>query len=124
MIAAGGGKIINVASTAGFRGAPPEIMNALPYQASKGAVITFTRDLACKWARHSINVNALAPGWFPTGMTETLLTEHLPALIERIPLRRVGGADDLKGASVFLASRASDFVTGHILVVDGGESAW
>jgi gluconate 5-dehydrogenase len=124
MIADGcGGKIVNIASVAGLSGAPPEVMNAIPYNASKGGVIAFTRDLACKWARHGINVNAIAPGWFPSEMSRYVL-DRQPGLVEHIPLRRFGGRDDLKGAILFLSSRASDYVTGHTLVVDGGESAW
>jgi NAD(P)-dependent dehydrogenase (short-subunit alcohol dehydrogenase family) len=124
MIADGrGGKIVNIASVAGLGGAPPEVMNAIPYNASKGGVIAFTRDLACKWARHGINVNAIAPGWFPSEMSRYVLDQN-PELVDRIPLRRFGGTDDLKGAVLFLASPASDYVTGHTLVVDGGQSAW
>ena len=119
-----GGKIVNVASVAGLRGGPQEVMNALPYSATKGGVIAFTRDLACKWARHGIHVNAIAPGWFPSDMSGYVLDRHADALLERIPLRRFGGAEDLKGAVGFLASRASDYVTGQTLVVDGGQSAW
>jgi NAD(P)-dependent dehydrogenase (short-subunit alcohol dehydrogenase family) len=119
----GGGKIINIASIAGLGGAPPEIVNAIPYNASKGGVIAFTRDLACKWARHGINVNAIAPGWFPSEMSRLVL-ERNPGLVDRIPLRRFGGTDDLKGAILFLSSPASNYVTGHTLVVDGGQSAW
>jgi NAD(P)-dependent dehydrogenase (short-subunit alcohol dehydrogenase family) len=119
-----GGKIVNVASVAGLRGAPPEIVNAIPYHASKGGVLAFTRDLACKWARHGINVNAIAPGWFPSEMSRYVLDRQGESLVEHVPLRRFGGADDLKGAVVFLASAASDYVTGHTLVVDGGESVW
>ena len=99
-------------------------MNAIPYNTSKGGVIAFTRDLACKWARHGINVNAIAPGWFPSDMSRYVLDAQGESLTNHIPLRRFGGEDDLKGAVVFLASRASDYVTGHTLVVDGGESAW
>jgi gluconate 5-dehydrogenase len=124
MIADGqGGKIVNIASVAGLGGAPAEVMNAIPYNASKGGVIAFTRDLACKWARHGINVNAIAPGWFPSEMSRFVLDQH-PEVAERIPLRRFGGPDDLKGAILFLASSAADYVTGHTLVVDGGQSAW
>jgi NAD(P)-dependent dehydrogenase (short-subunit alcohol dehydrogenase family) len=119
----GGGKIVNIASVAGLGGAPQEVMNAISYNASKGGVIAFTRDLACKWARHGITVNAIAPGWFPSEMSRSVL-EQQPGLVEHIPLRRFGGRDDLKGAILFLSSRASDYVTGHTLVVDGGESAW
>jgi gluconate 5-dehydrogenase len=123
MIEAGGGKIVNIASVAGLGGAPPEVMNAIAYNATKGGVISFTRDLACKWARHGIHVNAIAPGWFPSEMSNVVLDNN-PQLVEHVPLRRFGGPDDLKGAVLFLASAASDYVTGHTLVVDGGESAW
>jgi NAD(P)-dependent dehydrogenase (short-subunit alcohol dehydrogenase family) len=118
-----GGKIVNIASVAALRGAPPEIMNSLPYNASKGGVIAFTRDLAWKWARHGINVNAIAPGWFPSEMSNFVLDAQGDKLARHIPLGRFGGPHDLKGAVVFLASAASDYVTGHTLVVDGGESA-
>jgi gluconate 5-dehydrogenase len=120
MIEDAGGKIVNIASVAGLSGAPPEVMNAIPYNASKGGVIAFTRDLACKWARHGINVNAIAPGWFPSDMSRYVLDAQGERLTDHIPLRRFGGEHDLKGAIVFLASRASDYVTGHTLVVDGG----
>jgi NAD(P)-dependent dehydrogenase (short-subunit alcohol dehydrogenase family) len=122
MIDQGAGKIVNIASVAAFGGAPPELMNAVAYSSSKGGVVSFTRDLATKWARHGINVNAIAPGWFPSDMSSYVL-ERNPDLASRIPLGRFGGPEDLKGAVVFLASRASDFVTGHTLVVDGGQSA-
>jgi gluconate 5-dehydrogenase len=118
------GKIINISSIAAFQGAPPEIMNALPYQATKGGVVSLTRDLACKWAEHGINVNAIAPGWFPTEMSRVLLERHEAAMIQRIPLGRFGGPDDLKGMLVYLASAASAWVTGQTFAVDGGQSAW
>jgi NAD(P)-dependent dehydrogenase (short-subunit alcohol dehydrogenase family) len=118
------GKIVNIASIAALAGAPPEIINSVAYNATKGCVISFTRDLACKWARHGITVNAIAPGWFPSEMANVVLDRQGDAVHDRIPLRRFGGPDDLKGAIVFLASPASDYVTGHTLVVDGGESAW
>jgi gluconate 5-dehydrogenase len=118
------GKIINMASVAGMGGAPPEIIQATAYHASKGAVITLTKDLACKWAAHNIQVNAIAPGWFPTPMSDWVITHRKDRLLESIPARRFGGEDDLKGAAVFLASDASAYVTGHVLVVDGGQSAW
>jgi len=124
MIAQGGGRIVNVASIAGLRGFPADVVDAIPYSASKGGVVAFTRDLACKWARHGIRVNALAPGWFPSDMSAPVLAGRRDAIVDRIPLRRLGGPDDLKGAVAFLASRASDFVTGQTLIVDGGESAW
>jgi NAD(P)-dependent dehydrogenase (short-subunit alcohol dehydrogenase family) len=119
-----GGKIVNIASVAAFTGGPPEVMNAIAYNASKGGVVSFTRDLACKWAQHRINVNAIAPGWFPSDMSSFVLDRHGESLLDHVPLRRFGGPEDLKGAVVFLASRASDYVTGHTLVVDGGQLAW
>ena len=124
MIAQGRGKIINMASVAGFGGAPSDVLQATAYHASKGAVITLTKDLACKWATRNIQVNALAPGWFPTHMSDWVITHKKDHLLESIPARRFGGEDDLKGAAVFLASDASAYVTGHVLVVDGGQSAW
>lgn len=124
MIEQQSGRIINIASIAAFRGAPAEIMNTISYQATKGAVVALTRDLACKWARHNINVNAIAPGWFATDMTEVLLTHHETAMVDGIPLGRLGGHDDLKGVVAFLASDASSWVTGQTYIVDGGQSAW
>ena len=124
MIEQQGGKIVNIASVAAFGGAPPDLMNAVAYNASKAGVVGFTRDLATKWAQHGINVNAIAPGWFPSDMNKALLDARPDAYLEHIPLRRFGGPDDLKGAAVFLASRASDFVTGQVVVVDGGQTAW
>lgn len=124
MIAQGRGKIINMASVAGLGGAPPEVIQATAYHASKGAVITLTKDLACKWAAYNIQVNAIAPGWFPTHMSDWVIQHKKDRLLESIPLRRFGSEDDLKGAAVFLASDASAYVTGQVLVVDGGQSAW
>jgi NAD(P)-dependent dehydrogenase (short-subunit alcohol dehydrogenase family) len=123
MIERGGGAIINIASVAGMHGAPPEFVNTVVYHATKGGVIAFTRDLAWKWAEHGIRVNAIAPGWFPSDMSKFVLDAQGEELKRRIPLRRFGGPEDLKGAVVFLAGRGSAYVTGHTLVVDGGQSA-
>jgi gluconate 5-dehydrogenase len=123
MISNGGGSIVNIASVAGLHGAPTEITNSVVYHATKGGVIAFTRDLACKWAQHGIRVNAIAPGWFPSDMANFVLDQHGDRLIDDVPLRRFGGPEDLKGPVVFLASDASAYVTGHTLVVDGGQSA-
>jgi NAD(P)-dependent dehydrogenase (short-subunit alcohol dehydrogenase family) len=116
------GKIINIASVAGLRGASPEFQ-AIGYHASKGGVIIFTKDLACKWGIHNIQVNSIAPGWFPTNMSQVLIERNKDTFLKTIPLGRFGNESDLKGAAVFLASAASDFVTGHVLVVDGGQTA-
>jgi len=122
MIAQKRGKIINIASVAGMAGSPPELQ-AIGYSTSKGGVITFTRDLARKWAGHNIHVNAIAPGWFPTHMSGGVIDRNRENILKGIPLGRLGSENDLKGAAVFLASGASDFVTGHVLVVDGGQTA-
>jgi len=123
MVSQGSGKIINIASVAGLGGASAELQ-AIGYHASKGGVIAFTKDLACKWAPHNIQVNAIAPGWFPTHMSEWIIEHRKDSLLEKIPLHRFGSDHDLKGAAVFLASAASAYVTGHVLVVDGGQTAW
>ena len=125
MIDAGrGGKIINIASVAGLAGTDARMMDAIGYSTSKGALIAFTRDLAVKWARYGIAVNAIAPGFFPSKMTRWLIEHHGEQILGTIPVGRLGGEDDLKGAAVYLASPASDFVTGQVLVVDGGATAW
>jgi NAD(P)-dependent dehydrogenase (short-subunit alcohol dehydrogenase family) len=123
MIERDGGSIVNIASVSGLRGAPAEVVNTVVYHATKGGVIAFTRDLAWKWARHGIRVNAIAPGWFPSDMSKFVLDRQGDDLARHIPLGRFGGPQDLKGAAVFLASPASAYVTGHTLVVDGGQSA-
>jgi gluconate 5-dehydrogenase len=120
MIRQKSGRIINIASVMGVVGTESEVAEAIAYSASKGAVITFTKDLAAKWAKYNIRVNAIAPGWFPTDMTEWVLGAHGERILAHIPMRRYGEADELKGAVVFLASEASKYVTGIILPVDGG----
>src|SRR5208283_1695436 len=102
MIAQRRGKIINIASVAGLRGSPPSF-SAIGYSASKGGVIIFTKDLACKWGMHNIQVNAIAPGWFPTDMSGKIIERNKELMLAGIPARRFGGPDDLKGAAVFLA---------------------
>lgn len=120
MIHQKGGRIINIASIMGVIGTEGEVAEAIAYSASKGAVINFTKDLAAKWAKYNIRVNAIAPGWFPTDMTQWVLGAHGQRILAHIPMRRYGEADELKGATVFLASDASQYVTGIILPVDGG----
>jgi NAD(P)-dependent dehydrogenase (short-subunit alcohol dehydrogenase family) len=119
----GGGKIVNMGSIGAFGGDWPENVNSVAYSASKGAVLSMTRDLAVKWARHGITVNAICPGWFPTGLNEEHLKEMADRLIPRIPLGRYGGKEDLKGLIVLLSSRASDYMTGQYFVIDGGQTA-
>lgn len=118
MIKTGGGKIIHIASMTSFEGGA-----LIPsYAASKGGVAAMTRSLADEWAGKGIHVNAIAPGWMATEMTEGLWKDPVrnAKLMERIPAGRWGRGEDLMGAVVFLASAASDYVNGHILCVDGG----
>ncbi|MFC7061931.1 SDR family oxidoreductase [Halobacillus seohaensis] len=117
------GKIINIASVAGLGGTDPRFMDTIGYNASKGAVVTFTKDLALKLGEKNIQVNALAPGFFPTKMSKGLLEQGGEFILDRTPLGRFGSEEDLKGAALFLASNASNYVTGDVLVVDGGMHA-
>jgi len=121
----GGGKIIMVTSIMGLRGADEETQPAVAYNASKGAIITLTKDLAMKWAPHQIYVNAIAPGYFATDMMRFLEgnPEAKQAALTRVPLQRMGTADDVKGLAVFLASAASNYMTGQTVIVDGGYTA-
>ncbi|HET6946218.1 MAG TPA: SDR family oxidoreductase [bacterium] len=114
------GRIINVASLAGLSGQPPEVLDAVGYSASKGAIIALTKDLAVKWARHGITVNAIAPGWFPTRMSEKVIERAGQHLTAMIPMGRIGRPGEVKGAAVFLASEAASYITGQVFAIDGG----
>jgi 2-dehydro-3-deoxy-D-gluconate 5-dehydrogenase len=118
MLEQGGGKIVNIASVLAFQGG----IRVPAYSASKHAVAGLTKALANEWAARAINVNAIAPGYMATDNTQALCDDpqRSQQLMERIPARHWGQPDDLAGAVVFLASPASDYVHGHILVVDGG----
>lgn len=118
MIAAGSGKIINIASMLTFQGG----IRVPSYTASKSGIGGLTKLLANEWATKNINVNAIAPGYIATNNTAALQADETrnKAILDRIPAGRWGDADDLGGAAVFLASRAADYVQGHILAVDGG----
>jgi 2-dehydro-3-deoxy-D-gluconate 5-dehydrogenase len=118
MLESGGGKIVNVASLLSFQGG----IRVPAYTAAKSAVAGLTRALANEWAAQGVNVNAIAPGYMRTDNTEALRADPLRnrQILERIPAGRWGEPQDVAGAAVFLASRASDYVTGHVLVVDGG----
>ena len=113
-----GGKIINIASMLSFQGG----IRVPSYTASKSAVMGVTRLLANEWAKHNINVNAIAPGYMATNNTRQLRDDEQrsQAILDRIPAGRWGLPEDLQGPVVFLASRASDYVNGHTLAVDGG----
>ncbi|SDG18410.1 SDR family oxidoreductase [Pelagibacterium luteolum] len=118
MLTRGHGKIINIAS------ATSELARAsvAPYTATKGAVKSLTRGMATDWAKHGLQVNAIGPGYFKTPLNKALMenTEFTAWLESRTPAGRWGDLDELKGAAVFLASDASNFVNGHTLYVDGG----
>jgi len=118
MIAQGGGKIINIASMLSYTGG----MTVPAYTASKHAIAGLTKALANEWAQHNIQVNAIAPGYFRTDNTQALQDDEMrnSEIEKRIPAGVWGEAADLQGAAVFLASRASNYVNGHILAVDGG----
>ena len=122
MIRQKSGNIINIASVMGVIGIT-DAADAIAYSASKGALIAFTKDLAAKWAKYNIRVNAIAPGWFPTDMTDWVLGHHGQELLNFIPMGRYGDPEELKGAVVYLASEASRYVTGIVLPVDGGQLA-
>ncbi|GAB3760760.1 glucose 1-dehydrogenase [Ramlibacter monticola] len=121
MAQAGGGKIINIASILSIFGAP----YATAYCASKGGIVQFTKSLAIAWAKDGIQVNAVLPGWIDTDLTVGARAQ-VPGLNERVlartPAGRWGKPEDLAGIAVFLASAASDFVTGAAIPVDGGYS--
>jgi gluconate 5-dehydrogenase len=123
MIPRRSGRIINIASIAGLSGNPPGTMKTLVYNTSKGAIVNFTRTLAGEWGEYGINVNAIAPGFFPSKMTHGVLGRMGDALAAAAPLGRLGGDEDLKGACVLFASDAGRHITGQILAVDGGVSA-
>lgn len=113
-----GGKIVNIASLLSFQGG----ITVPAYAASKGGVAQLTKALANEWAKHKINVNAIAPGYFRTTNTAALQADENRnrQILERIPAGRWGEPSDLAGAAVFLSSAASDYVNGHVLIVDGG----
>ncbi|HOU05480.1 MAG TPA: SDR family oxidoreductase [Smithellaceae bacterium] len=114
------GRIINLASVVSHVGALPEHLDSISYTTSKAAVAGLTKDLAVKWARYNITVNAIAPGWFPSNMTARSIKEKGETIRKHIPLRRFGGDDELKTAVLFLASPGASYCTGVILHVDGG----
>lgn len=118
MIERGSGKIVNIASLLSFQGG----VTVPAYAASKGGVAQLTKALANEWAKHGINVNAIAPGYMRTDNTAALQADETRnrQILERIPAGRWGEPEDLAGPAVFLSSAASDYLHGHVLVVDGG----
>jgi gluconate 5-dehydrogenase len=126
----GGGSIINIASMYGMVGSYPDVYKGTPacispsYHMAKGGLIQLTRYLAVYWAEHGIRVNAISPGAFPKEAVREKLPEFLGRLEDRIPMKRIGRPEELKGAIALLASQAGSYITGQNLVVDGGWTAW
>jgi len=120
MVAQRSGSIVNVASMLGFVGSTP--VKQAHYVASKGAVVTLTKELALQWARKGVRVNALCPGWFPSEMTAGMESDEGSQrfITTNSPIPRMGEVEELDGPLLLLASRAGSFMTGHSLVVDGG----
>lgn len=119
----GYGKIINVASIMGLVGVPKEILEASSYTASKGAILALTRELAVNYAADGIRVNAVAPGFFPTRLSAGVIERAEERIKQSTPLGRVGEDGEMKGAILFLAAPASDYITGQTIAVDGGMTA-
>ena len=123
MIPARYGRIINIASVAGLRGTDPRFMATIAYNTAKAGLINFTRQIAAEWGQYGITSNAIAPGVFPTKMARGMIDQAQAFILDRTPLRRLGGEEDLKGVAVLLASDASAYITGQTIAVDGGMTA-
>ncbi len=116
------GKIINISSVTALYGTHPHYLDAIAYNTSKGAILTLTKELAVKLSAHNIQVNAIAPGFFPTKIT-TALEKYQKSILAKIPANRFGTPDDIKGITLFLSGHASDYITGQTIAVDGGLSS-
>ncbi len=114
------GRIVNLASIAGLVGTDPRMMPTVAYNASKGGVVNLTRSLAVEWATRGITVNAIAPGVFPSKMSQGMIDSAEQIILEMTPMKRLGTDFDLKGLAVLFASDASAYITGQIVAVDGG----
>jgi gluconate 5-dehydrogenase len=123
MLPARYGRIINLSSVAGLHGRHPKAGGSIAYASTKGAIISFTRALASEWAASGITVNALAPDVFPTDMTRMMIERSEQAILDRIPMGRLGRLEDIAGVAALLASDASAYITGQIIAVDGGSSS-
>lgn len=123
MIKESKGKIISLSSIFGTVGAPSNVMDAIAYNTSKGAVEALSKDLAVKWAKHNICVNTIAPSFVETDLTRGTMEKGGKHILDLVPMGRFGKPEDLKGAAIFLSSAASDYITGTTIYVDGGYRA-
>lgn len=124
MIKQKSGNIINISSTVGVSGVDPNSGQFIGYQASKAAIIIMTKQLAVEWAVHNIRVNCAAPSFLATRLTNALIERTGENMVRWTPMGRVGRADEIKGTVVFLASEASSYITGQVICLDGGTTAW
>lgn len=122
LLTLGGGAIVNIASVEGLGGHHPAITGTIAYNTAKGAVVNLTRALAAEWGPKRVRVNAIAPGYFPSRMTDGTLARFGERILDQTPLGKLGGPDDLKGVALLLASDAGAHITGQIITVDGGAS--
>ena len=124
MIKRKSGNIINVSSAVGVAAVDPKSGQFISYQASKAGVNIMTKQLAAEWGVHNIRVNAVAPSFLSTRLTNALVERTGENMLRWIPLGRIGRADEIKGAVVFLASEASSYITGQVICIDGGTTVW
>jgi NAD(P)-dependent dehydrogenase (short-subunit alcohol dehydrogenase family) len=124
MIRQKAGNIINISSVLGISAVDPKSGQFIGYQASKAGVIIMTKQLAVEWAVHGIRVNAIAPSFLATRLTNALIERTGENMTRWIPMGRIGRADEIRGPAVFLASEASSYITGQVIVIDGGTTTW
>jgi len=124
MIKQKSGNIINISSAVGVTGVDPNCGQFIGYQASKAAIIIMTKQLAVEWAVHNIRVNCAAPSFLATRLTNALIERTGENMVRWIPMGRIGRPDEIKGTAVFLASEASSYITGQVICLDGGTTAW
>jgi len=124
MIKQKSGNIINISSAVAVSAVDPDSGQFIGYQAAKAGVIIMTKQLAVEWAVHNIRVNCAAPSFVATRLTNALVERTGKNMLRWIPMRRIGRPDEIKGTVVFLASEASSYITGQVICLDGGTTAW
>ena len=124
MIRRKAGNIINVSSAVGVAAVDPKSGQFIAYQASKAGINIMTKQLAAEWGVHNIRVNAIAPSFLATRLTDALIERTGGNMLRWIPLGRIGRPDEVKGTVVFLASEASSYITGQVICIDGGTTVW